>query len=89
VALEWDPEKDAQNIVRRGFSFAIVERLDWESALTVEDTRADYGERRFISVGWIDNELFVVVWTPRGEAVRVISARKASARERKLYEEEA
>ena len=78
----------SQNVARRGFSFAIVERLDWETAHTFEDTRANYGERRYLTVGWIDARLYVIVWTPRGDVVRIISAREADARDRRLYAEE-
>lgn len=87
MPLEWDPAKDAQNVARRGISFAIVERLEWETSVTIEDTR-DYGERRFITVGVIDAQLYVVVWTPRGEHMRIISVRKADARDRRIYEQE-
>jgi uncharacterized DUF497 family protein len=88
MQLEWDPAKDAQNVARRGFSFAIVERLDWETSHTVEDIWADCDERRYITVGWIDATLYVIIWTPRGDNVRIISARKANARDRSLYAQE-
>ncbi len=55
------------------------------STLTVEDDRRDYGEHRFITVGFLDSEMVVVVWTLRGDARRIISMRKANERERELY----
>ena len=45
------------------------------------DTRWDYGEERFESVGFIGKRLFVLVFTPRGEKRRLISLRKANSRE--------
>jgi uncharacterized DUF497 family protein len=87
MRLDWDPAKDAQNVARRGLSFALVERLDWDTAQTVEDTREAYGERRYITVGWIDARLHVLIWTPRGDTVRVISLRKADAHDRRIYAE--
>ena len=53
--------------------------------LTVEDDRRGYGENRFITVGFLDGMMVVLVRTPRDEALRIISMRKANDRERKLY----
>lgn len=52
---------------------------------TAEDTREDYAEPRFITVGTIDGRMVVMVWTPRGEARRIISMRKANEREITRY----
>jgi uncharacterized DUF497 family protein len=51
--------------------------------LTRDDDRYDYGEPRFISVGWLDDRLVVFVWTPRGRARRIISMRHCHEREAK------
>ena len=56
-----------------------------DDTLTVEDDRRDYGEDRFITVGFLDGTMVVLVWTPRGEAYRIISMRKTNERERALY----
>lgn len=53
--------------------------------LTVEDDRRDYGEARYITVGYLDGDMVVLVWTPRDEACRVISMRRANERERQFY----
>ena len=53
--------------------------------LTVEDDRQDYGEVRFITIGFLDGTMVVLVWTARGGARRIISMRKANERERRLY----
>jgi uncharacterized DUF497 family protein len=53
--------------------------------LTVQDTRADYGERRYITVGRLDQRMVVLIWTPRGSDRRIISLRKANDREQALY----
>ncbi len=57
------------------------------TALTREDTRQNYGERRFVTIGLIDGVVHVVVHTQREYADRIISVRKANRRERKLYVE--
>ena len=56
------------------------------ATLTVEDDRQDYGEERFITIGFLDGAMVVLVWTPREGTHRIISMRKANERERALYE---
>jgi len=52
---------------------------------TGQDKRVNYEEDRFITVGWLDANMTVMVWTPRGEVRRIISMRKANDREKTLY----
>ena len=73
----------------RGISFERAAAFEWDTALIVEDTRRDYGERRFQAVGVIDGRLHVLVFTPRSGKTHVISLRKANQREVKRYEEQA
>lgn len=87
MEITYDPAKCQRNIVERGLPFDLVRDLDWSSALIVEDTRHDYGERRFQVLGFIGERLHVLVFTPRGAAVHVISLRKANKREVKRYEQ--
>ena len=56
------------------------------AALTIADDRCDYGESRFITIGFLDCTMVVLVWTRRPRAYRVISMRKANERERRLYQ---
>jgi uncharacterized DUF497 family protein len=56
------------------------------NTITVEGDRMEYGEKRFITVGLLEERMMVLVWTPRGEARRIISMRKANAREQKIYQ---
>ncbi len=55
------------------------------ATLTVEDDRQDYGENRFITIGFLDARMVVLVWTLRDGAYRIISMRKANDREQSLY----
>jgi uncharacterized DUF497 family protein len=57
------------------------ERLEWETALIMEDVRKDYGETRLQVLALMDGRLYAAVVTPRGEDLRVISFRKANRRE--------
>ena len=83
--IEYDNDKDRLNQDKHGLSFAEVELIDWETALTVEDGRFDYGEIRHITLGLIQDRLCVVVWTKRSDTIRIISLRKANKREQKQY----
>ena len=55
------------------------------ATLTAQDDRRDYGEDRFITIGFLHDAMVILVWTPRCGAHRVISMRKANERERALY----
>jgi hypothetical protein len=46
MKITFDPAKNARNIAERGLPFEHVADLEWETAISVEDTRKDYGERR-------------------------------------------
>ena len=88
VRFRADPAKAASNLRKHGVSFADAEGvLQDPLAVTVEDPDAE-GEQRFISIGLGSaGELLVVVWTERDDECRVISARRATRKERKQYED--
>ena len=84
---EWDDKKCNSNLKNHKVDFSAVEGFDWQSALIIEDNRRDYGEIRYRAMGLIGSRLHALVFTTRGEKVRVISLRKANRREVKSYEE--
>jgi len=89
VDFEWDPDKAASNLEDHGVDFAdAAVALEDESALTIEDSRHD-DEKRFVSL-CLDPlaRLLVVVYTWRGDTIRIISARKATRTETRQYEGE-
>jgi uncharacterized DUF497 family protein len=88
VRLTFDPAKNARNIAQRGLSFELVADLEWATATSTEDARKDYGERRLRVVAKLNGRPHVVIVTYRGDAVHVISFRKANAKEIRRYEEE-
>ena len=85
---EWDEDKRHENLRKHGVDFAIVEGFDWDHAVVFEDTREAYHERRWVAFAPIGDRLFALVFTMRGDVTRVISLRKATKKERKLYGEE-
>jgi len=84
--IEFDEAKRAKTLEERGLDFADAVHVFATSDMTLPDQRADYGETRYISVGWLGNRVVVLAWTPRGEARRIISMRYANERERAKFQ---
>ena len=82
---EWDEDKRRRTLQDSGVDFADMVFFDWDTALTRTDIRRDYGETRSSSIGFIKERLHVCIWCWRGDAIRVISLRKANADERERY----
>jgi hypothetical protein len=81
--FEWDSAKSVRCLRDRGFTFVDVQPAFFDPTRRIEaDLRRDYGEPRFRLFGRVDGRLFVIVYTVRPGVVRIISARKANARER-------
>ena len=85
MPIEFDAAKREATLRARGLDMARAEEVFAGATLTVEDDRRAYGEDRFITIGFLDEMMVVVVWTPRGGLHRSISMRKANERERRLY----
>lgn len=85
IMWDWDEAKRESNRRKHGVDFGDVALLDWEAAVHRADVRRDYGEPRYISLGFILGRLHIVTWTPRGSQVRIINMRKANEREQEEY----
>lgn len=85
MEIAFDPDKRDKNLVERGLDFALAGEVFAGPHLDWRDTRADYGEDRYITFGALDGSMVVMVWTPRGCARRIISMRKANDREIKKH----
>jgi len=84
--ITFDPGKDAGNIAKHGVSLALAWEIDWSMVMAYVDTRKDYREVREVGFYPIGGRLYCVVFTQRGDAMRIISLRKASDREIDDYE---
>lgn len=88
MRFEWDDAKNAANIRKHGIDFADVTDIFNHPMLAMLDDREDYGEARWIAIGWIHALIGVVVYTERqGDVIRIISARKATKHEVRRYEQ--
>lgn len=83
----FDPAKDAVNQAKHGVSLALAELLFARPHVSMSDDRFDYGEVRQVAFGYIQDRLFVCVYTDREAERRVISLRKANQREVNRYGE--
>jgi uncharacterized DUF497 family protein len=88
VNFEWDEQKNAANIHKHGFDFTDAWEIFESPMLTAPDTREDYGEERWIGIGFLRERVVVIVFAQRSDdTVRVISLRKALKHERIRFEE--
>ena len=85
--IEFDPAKSARNERERGLPFAAAVHLFDGVRLEWKDRRKDYGEIRINTLGEIEGTVYFATFTRRGEAIRIISFRKANAREARRYRE--
>ena len=83
--FEFDPQKNRINLAKHRIDFAIAARIWDDYVFEREDTRRDYGEKRFIALGAVEGRTMVVVYTWRGSRRRLISARKANGSEQEIY----
>ncbi|MCK5811733.1 MAG: BrnT family toxin [Clostridiales bacterium] len=92
MTYEWDSKKNEDNVKKHGISFEKASRVFADPLqLSVVDKRFSYFEERWITIGKADEEQLIVIANiyfnnDDEEVIRIISARKATANERKQYE---
>ena len=88
MQFEWDENKNQLNQQKHGIGFEEAKEIFYDTAFTSVSEKIDYGEIRELSIGRIQSVLIVaVVHTDRNGKVRIISARKATPKERRKYNE--
>jgi len=89
MKFEWDEAKNEINRRKHGLDFADGPEMFNGPMLVQFDTRPDYGEDRWLGVGFIRHIVAVVVYPERdnGQTIRLISLRKALKYEQKRFEE--
>ena len=85
MRIAFDPDKRTITLAERGLDMARAGEIFEGETLTFPDDRVDYGELRYITVGFLDGRMVVAVWTQRTQTRRMISLRKANDREQKFY----
>lgn len=87
MRFEWDEEKNEENIRKHELDFADAWEIFDAPMLTNLDNREDYGEERWVGIGFLKNFVVVVIYTEMGDVIRIISMRKALKYERTRFEE--
>ena len=88
MQFEWDDEKEKINIIKHGIDFSTAAKVfKDENRIELYDEAHSEFEDRYITIGTIGYIAYVVmvVYTEREEAIRLISARKATSQERRMY----
>jgi uncharacterized DUF497 family protein len=84
--FEWDEKKRSINLRDHGVDFLYAAVIFEALTLRDVDDRQDYGETRYLALGIVGEDIFAVVYTLRGENIRLISARKARKKEYERYQ---
>jgi uncharacterized DUF497 family protein len=86
---QWDDAKGASNYAKHGVTFQVARDV-FKDPFAIEfiDDREDYGEDRFVLIGTVGQRFLTVVYTMRGDRIRLISARGAEPLEARQYHEE-
>ncbi len=87
MKYEWDEAKNRKNLAKHGLSFEDAALVFSGPCVTFEDDRFEYGEERLITLGLLAGRLVVLAHSPRDEGTRIISMRKCTRREQKIYQE--
>ena len=89
MTYTWDDVKNRANIRKHGIDFLDVPAMFQHPMVTFLDQRKDYGEDRWFGIGILKTLLAVVVFTePKPDTIRIISARKATQHEERIYRDE-
>lgn len=84
--FEWDPAKADSNLAKHGIDFEDAIGAFDDPAVAIDpDPRSHGGETRYRAIGSVEGRILSVCYTMRGERCRIISARRASRREREAY----
>jgi len=85
VLFEWDEGKRLRNYEKHGVDFQKAALIFEGPTLTRKDTKQDYGEARYNSLGMVDGEIYHVTHTERDGRIRIISAWKGGRKEHETY----
>lgn len=86
MEFEWDPRKAAANLRKHSVPFGKATLIFGDPARVDEpEISEDYGEERWTTIGFVEEVLLTVVYTVREDRIRLISARKATRHERRIY----
>ena len=83
--FSWSETKRLTNLRKHGIDVRDASKIFRGFTVTAEDDRESYGERRFLTLGLLEEQVMSVAHTERGEDIRIISIRKATKHEARFY----
>jgi hypothetical protein len=83
--IVWDEHKRRANLKKHGFDFPDAARVFEGITYTFEDKRFDYEERRFVTMGILDDLIVVLAHSESKRELRIISMRKATRHEQNIF----
>jgi len=86
MKFDYDPHKSAHNKAKHGINFEEAALVWNDENLSIVPMRSDT-EPRFAAIGMVNNKIWTVIFTPRGDKIRIISCRRARLREVTHYEQ--
>jgi uncharacterized protein len=85
VRYTWDPQKRRSNIINHGFDFADAEYLFAGPTFTYEDDRYNYGEQRWVTLGFLRGQFVAIAHTETPLETRIISMRGGTKNEQAIF----
>ncbi len=85
IRFEWDEKKRQANLRKHGLDFVGIEQVFTGPTYTIEDDRQEYGETRFVTLGFLQGRIVYIVHTEDSNTIRIISVRKATKSEEKEF----
>lgn len=85
MQFAWDEAKRKANIIKHGIDFADAKTVFAGATFTIEDDRFVYDEQRFITLGMLKGMVVVIAHTEQDDIIKIISMRKATKHEQKIY----
>jgi uncharacterized DUF497 family protein len=87
VVFEWDEQKRLANLAKHGLDFLDAPAVFASPMVITPDRRRAYPEERWAALGKLRGMVVYLAYTWRGDQIRIISRRRASRKERRIYEE--
>jgi uncharacterized DUF497 family protein len=85
MTITWDEAKRAKTLAERGLDFADAEKVFAGKHFDRGDGRREYGESRFVTVGYLNGRFVVVTWPPRDGSRHIISMRFGHGQEEERF----
>ena len=81
----WDKNKSESNRAKHGIAFEAVHDFDWDDPVIIDRSHHENEEKRYAAIGMLNDKLHTVIFTYRGDDIRIISLRRSNTKEERTY----